>query len=260
MSNIVELSSLFHRSKVRILELGEVFTPEQYVDEMLDLITAGKRSFWNNEEINFFEPTCGHGNIILPIYKRRLEALFKKAENNGQKNPAFYAVANALNTLWAIDIDSKNVENCRTRLLVFSLEFLKSKTNLKTDYQVIQKHQEFFAHIFCSLRWQVHENECLSALAQPQSARMQSHQTRIGAKWFEVNKHRELDFDMSWATYFRSCEKEKVSPLDFERSKKFITQLLDGTVRGFNEFEFAKSVITDKPIKSALRQNAVMGI
>lgn len=260
MNNIVELSSLFHRSKDRILELGEVFTPEQYVDGMLELLSAGKRNFWNNEELNFFEPTCGHGNIVISIYKRRLEALFKKAENNNQKNPAHYAVSNALNTVWAIDIDSKNIQNCRTRLLVVSMEFLKAKTNLKTDYQLIQKHQNFFAHIISALRWQIHENECLSALAQPTTAPYQSRQTRIGAKWFETNKHREIDFDLSWATYFRSCEKEKVAPLDFERSQRFITQLLDGTVRGFGEFDFAKFIISDKPTKPALRQNAVVGI
>jgi hypothetical protein len=260
MSNIVELSSLFHRSKDRILELGEVFTPEQYVEGMLDVLTAGKRNFWNNEELNFFEPTCGHGNIVLAIYRRRLESLFKKAETSGEKNPAFYSVANALNSIWAIDIDSKNIQNCRTRLLVVSLEFLKSKTTTKTDYQLFQKHKDFFAHILCALRWHIHENECLSALSQPSKAQYNSCQTRIGSKWLESNSHREIDFDLSWASYYRSCEKEKVAPLDFERSQKFITQLIDGAIRGFNEFDFAKFIIADKPTKPAIRQNAVMGV
>lgn len=245
MNNIIELNSLNHRSKDRIQELGEVFTPEKYVDGMLDLIASGKRNYWSNEETSFFEPSCGHGNITLPIYKKRLEAIFKKATTNNQKNPAFYTVANAINTLWAIDIDSKNIENCRTRLLVVSLEFLKEKTKTKSDYQLIQKNQNFFVHLLCSLRWQIHQNETLSALATPDKAKYKANQTRIGFKWFQENNHREIDFDLPWASYYQACVKEKVAPLDFERSQKFVAQLLSGTTKGFNEFDFAKFIVAE---------------
>lgn len=253
MNNIVELSSLFHhRSKDRIQELGEVFTPEQYVEGMLDLISAGKRNYWSNEETHFFEPSCGHGNIALPIYKRRLEAIYKKATSNDVKNPAFYAVANAINTLWAIDIDDKNIQSCRARLLVVSVEFLKEKTRTKTDYQLIQKNQNFFAHLFCALRWQIHQNETLSSLATPNNAPYKANQTRIGAKWFQANDHREIDFDLPWASYYRACIKEKVAPLDFGRSQKFVSQLLSGISKGYNEFDFAKFIIVEN--KSSRRE------
>lgn len=263
MSNIVELSSLFHRSKDRIWELGEVFTPEKFVDGMLDLLTRGKKNFWNNEEINFFEPSCGHGNIVLPIFKRRLEAIYKKAETSGIKNSALYAVANAVNTLWAIDVDSTNIQNCRTRLLVMSLEFLKEKTGLKSDYQLIQKNQKFFTHLICALRWQIHENECLSSLSTPDNASHKAGQTRIGGKWFQKNGHREIDFDLSWATYFRACEKEKVAPLDFERSQKFVENLLSGSTKGFGEFEFARLAVAEiKPstTKPSVRAGVSVGV
>lgn len=263
MSTIVEFNNLFHhRSKDRILELGEVFTPEKYVEDMLDLLSKGKKNFWSNEEIIFFEPSCGHGNIAIPIFKRRLEAIYKKAQDN-QKNPAFYAVANALNTLWAIDIDEKNIQNCRTRLLVVSLEFLKLKTGIKSDYLLVQKNQKFFAHLFCALKWQIHENETLSGLSSPTEASRQASKTRIGGKWFQKNGHRELDFETSWATYFTECVNEKVAPLDFERSQKFIDGLLNGSTKGYVEFEFAKFIISEAPTtteKSAPRGAVVLGV
>lgn len=263
MSNIVELSSLFHRSKDRILELGEVFTPEKFVDGMLDLLTRGKRNFWNNEDLIFFEPSCGHGNIVVPIYKRRLEAIFKKAESTGIKNPAFYAVANALNTLWAIDIDSKNTQSCQTRLLVLTLEFLKEKTRTKTDYFLIEKNREFFAHIFCALTWQIHENEALSALSNEKTANSKARQTRIGNKWFSENGHQELDFELSWVDYYKSCLHDNLIPLDFERSQKFIDGLLNGTTRGYSEFDFAKFIINDSKPSSTTRtrsSDVVLGV
>ena len=261
MSNIVELSSLFHsRSKDRILELGEVFTPEKFVDGMLELLTRGKKNFWNNEELVFFEPSCGHGNIVLPIFKRRLEAIYRKAESNDTKNPAFYAVANTVNTLWAIDIDAKNIESCRTRLLAMSLNFLKEKTGSKSDIQLIQKNQKFFAHLVSALKWQIHENEALSSLSVPQRASQKAGQTRIGGKWFRDNGHREVDFDLSWATYFRACEKEKVAPLDFERSQKFIESILTGSNKGYVDFEFAKLAITETKVSTPSKPSSRAGV
>jgi hypothetical protein len=45
--------------------------------------------------------------------------------------------------LWAIDIDPKNVENCRTRVLSATLEFLKSKLEIKSDVILFSKNEIF---------------------------------------------------------------------------------------------------------------------
>jgi type I restriction-modification system DNA methylase subunit len=59
MSNIVDLEKLFHRSKDRIKDLGEVFTPESYVEGMLDLLAKDKRGLWSDEETTFLNPAQG---------------------------------------------------------------------------------------------------------------------------------------------------------------------------------------------------------
>ena len=55
-----------HRSRQRIQHLGEVFTPEKYVQQMLDML--GKL-VWTSTDTVFFEPTCGHGILLRPLSK-----------------------------------------------------------------------------------------------------------------------------------------------------------------------------------------------
>lgn len=264
MSNIIYLEQLFHRSKDRIRDLGEVFTPESYVEEMLNLLSKDKKGLWSDEEISFFEPCSGHGNIVIPIYKRRLDGIYKKAVSQvlGGKtaDAPFYAVANALNTLWAIDIDPKNVENCRSRVLATTLGFLKTKLEIKSDAILFSKKREFFAHILSAIKWHIDENETLSALSNPADAKASASLTKAGAKWFSQNGHQQMDFDLSWVSFFESCETSKTIPLEYERSLHFIDAALSGKLKGFDDFDFAKSVIeitkpqdiTRKPNRSLL--------
>jgi len=240
------LALLNHRSKKRIQDLGEVFTPEAYVEEMLDLLAKDKKNFWSDEDVVFFEPCCGHGNIVLPIYRRRLEAIYKKALAQGfgkTKEAPLYAVANALNTLWAIDIDEKNVENTRSRVLHESIEFLKYKLNINNNLTLISKNKEFFSHVLSALRWHIDENETLSALSSDKNAKASANMTKAGSKWFSQNGHHEMDFDLTWVNFFESCESSKTIPLEFKRSVKFIDSFVSGKLKGFEEFNFAKVVL-----------------
>lgn len=244
-----ELSRLNHRSKKRIQDLGEVFTPESYVEEMLDLLEAENKKIWSDEDIAFFEPCCGHGNIVLPIYRRRMEAIYKKSLTHGftkTKEASFYAVANALNTLWAIDIDSKNIENTRTRVFQATLEFLKLKLNASNTTSLVSKNKEFFAHILSAIRWQINENETLSALSKEKEARAKAGLTKFGTKWFNKNGHNELDFELTWVNYFESCEQARTIPMEFERASRFLDGITSGKSKGFEEFNFAKIVLESK--------------
>lgn len=256
MSDIIDLEKLFHRSKDRIKDLGEVFTPELYVEDMLNLLAKDKRGFWSDEDISFFEPCSGHGNIVLPIYKRRLEGIYKKAVAQGwsgkSSDAPYYAVANALNTLWAIDIDPKNVENCRSRVLSATLAFLKTKLEITSDRVLFSSKRAFFAHVLSAIKWHIDENETLSALSTPENAKISANLTKAGAKWFSQNGHHPMDFDLSWVNFYESCEASSTIPLEYERSLIFIDGIISGQFRGFEDFEFAKAVIDiNKPQDTA---------
>ncbi len=230
---------LNYRSKKRVRDLGEVFTPESSVIDMLKLVSRSNRAIWRNDNISFFEPCCGHGNIVMVIYKKRLEGFYKKTLSKKYNNPAHYAIANTINTLWAIDIDSQNVTHCKTRVLRHTLEFIREKTGISSDASIISQDTEFFAHILCAINWHIHENETLSSLSCTNTAFDNAGKTQAGQRWIAQSGHRPLDFHTSWVDYFQASKIDNLIPLNFERSTRFIQNRLIGKGEDNTEFEFA---------------------
>ena len=242
-----------HRSKERIKDLGEVFTPEKFVKEMLNSLSSESEQalFWSDEDNIFFEPTCGHGNFVTEILQRRLPALYSKAKSKKIARPELYAIANAINTIWAIDIDRKNIEECRFRTLTVIMKFWTLVTD-STYTQVIRQNKTFFTHLICSVLWHVHENEALSALSDENKASISASQTSLGKKWLDHNKHRPIDFDLSWCGYFQECQKQKIKPLEYARSASFLDAYLNsGKVKGYEEISFVLEVLTYKERRTA---------
>ena len=90
------------KSKKRVKEFAEVFTPDFIVKDMCDLIPS---EIWENIESTFLEPACGNGNFLVEIYARKLERC--KDEKDGLK---------ALASIVGIDIQQDNVDESRLRL------------------------------------------------------------------------------------------------------------------------------------------------
>ena len=248
MQNIISIGNLFHRSRERIRDLGEVFTPDKYVEDMLDLLGQECKNFWANENRVFFEPCCGHGNIVLAIYRRRLQAIYQKAMTRRMSKPYLYTIANALNTLWAIDIDTENIETCRMRVLALTLEFLAEKINCKNISTLVSQHKNFFAHVLAALSWHIRENETLSALSSSIKAESKARKTKAGYAWFESNGHHQLNFDTTWVAFFTACKRKKIVPREFKQSQKFIASLSQSNrrVHKHRYFDFASKIL--KPL------------
>jgi len=87
------------RSKKRSKELGEVFTPPKLVNEMLDKLP---QEVIQNSEKTFLDNSCGNGNFLIVILERRIL--------DGMSH------MDALKTIYGIDIDELNVDECRERL------------------------------------------------------------------------------------------------------------------------------------------------
>ncbi len=87
------------RSKENVRLKGEVFTPPRIVDDMLQLFPE---SVWSDPEYIFLEPTCGHGNFLVAIFKKRLEAGLP--------------IQTILNTMYGMDISEENINDCHSRL------------------------------------------------------------------------------------------------------------------------------------------------
>lgn len=65
--DIVDAMSLV-RSKQRVADHGEVFTPAWLVEDMLDLVKAETERV----DSRFLEPACGSGNFLVPVLRRKL--------------------------------------------------------------------------------------------------------------------------------------------------------------------------------------------
>ncbi len=59
------------KSKQRVADHGEVFTPAWLVDAMLDLV----KSETERIDSRFLEPACGSGNFLVRILQRKLAAV-----------------------------------------------------------------------------------------------------------------------------------------------------------------------------------------
>ena len=59
------------RSKKRVADHGEVFTPAWMVEAMLDLVKGETERI----DARFLEPACGSGNFLVPVLKRKLAAV-----------------------------------------------------------------------------------------------------------------------------------------------------------------------------------------
>ena len=68
------------KSKKRVADHGEVFTPAWLVEAMLDLVKG------ETERINsrFLEPACGSGNFLVRVLQRKLGAVeIKRGRREG---------------------------------------------------------------------------------------------------------------------------------------------------------------------------------
>ena len=106
------------KSKQRVADHGEVFTPPWLVEKMLDLVKGETERI----DSRFLEPACGSGNFLVPILQRKLaavEARYGKTEFEKRH----YALA-ALASLYGIELLADNIAECRANLLDVLAQYL----------------------------------------------------------------------------------------------------------------------------------------
>lgn len=99
------------KSRQRIIDHGEVFTPPGLVSDMLDLVAHECERI----DSRFLEPACGDGNFLAEVLRRKLLTVDRKHSRNRDKweRDAILAVS----SLYGIDLLADNTAACRERLL-----------------------------------------------------------------------------------------------------------------------------------------------
>ena len=99
------------KSKQRVADHGEVFTPAWLVEAMLDLLKGETERI----DSRFLEPACGNGNFLVQILLRKLAAVeLKFGQSDFERR--HYALL-ALMCIYGIELLPDNIADCRANLL-----------------------------------------------------------------------------------------------------------------------------------------------
>jgi hypothetical protein len=107
------------KSKERVADHGEVFTPPEIVEAMLDLVQAETKRI----DARFLEPACGSGNFLVPVLLRKLaavEARYGKSDFEKRHHALL-----ALMSIYGIELLDDNVADCRANLLEVLAGYLR---------------------------------------------------------------------------------------------------------------------------------------
>lgn len=104
-----KLNNGFEHAEEAIKQRGEVFTPTKLVAEMLDKLPE---EVFTDKTKTFLDNSCGNGQFLFAVMKRKMWWLMTKGGR-----PSFKAHKQALSTIYGVELDPKNAEECRQRLL-----------------------------------------------------------------------------------------------------------------------------------------------
>lgn len=108
------------KSRQRVSDHGEVFTPAWLVTDMLDLVKSEAERI----DARFLEPACGSGNFLIPVLERKLAAV--QARYGASDFERRHYALLGLMCVYGIELLADNAAECRARLLGTFAKFLKA--------------------------------------------------------------------------------------------------------------------------------------
>lgn len=98
------------KSRQRVADHGEVFTPRWLVDDMLDLVKDETARI----DSRILEPACGSGNFLVPVLERKLATVRERYGRSDFEN-RHYALF-ALMCIYGVELLADNAAECRANL------------------------------------------------------------------------------------------------------------------------------------------------
>src|SRR3989442_92212 len=99
------------KSKQRVADHGEVFTPAWTVEAMLDLVKDESERI----DSRFLEPACGSGKFLVQVLRRKLAAVERKF-GKSEFERRHYALLSLMCT-YGIELLADNIAECRANML-----------------------------------------------------------------------------------------------------------------------------------------------
>ena len=109
------------KSRKRVIDHGEVFTPSWLAEDMLNLVKDESERI----DSRFLEPACGSGNFLSLVLKRKLVSVMSRYGKSDYEK-RHYALF-SLMCIYGIELLPDNVQECRAILLSIYADFLDRK-------------------------------------------------------------------------------------------------------------------------------------
>jgi hypothetical protein len=109
----------FVKSRQRVADHGEVFTPPWMVEDMLDLVKDETQRI----DARVLEPACGSGNFLVVVLRRKLAAVEARYGAN-EFERRHYALL-GLMCVYGVELLADNITECRANLLEVLAEHLR---------------------------------------------------------------------------------------------------------------------------------------
>lgn len=106
------------KSKQRVADHGEVFTPAWMVEAMLDTVKGESERI----DSRFLEPACGSGNFVVQILRRKLATVELKYSKSDFEKRHF--ALHSLMCIYGVELLPDNIVECRANLLETFAEYL----------------------------------------------------------------------------------------------------------------------------------------
>ena len=97
-----ELENEIVENKEKVKKQGEVFTPTSLVDRTFNDLLKYRNDAFSNAQYTFCDTMAGNGKFLLNVLNRKISAGIDKKT--------------ALETIYGVELDQKNVEECRFNL------------------------------------------------------------------------------------------------------------------------------------------------
>jgi hypothetical protein len=137
------------KSKQRVADHGEVFTPAWMVEAMLDLVKDETERI----DSRFLEPACGSGNFLIRILQRKLAAVELKFGKSDFERQHFALLA--LMCTYGIELLADNIAECRANVL-----------EIFADYLNLDQSNEFYRAAFYVLSQNLVHGDALTMRTQ----------------------------------------------------------------------------------------------
>lgn len=120
---------MIERSNERIKQTGEVFTPLELVDEILEKLPE---EVFKDPTKTFLDPACGDGNFLVRVISFKI--------HNGS------TIKQALETTYGVDLMPDNIAHCKERLLqladdyddtVHGIKSIRKKYGKIVDHNIV---------------------------------------------------------------------------------------------------------------------------